>query len=70
MSERDEFTLDDDFEDEGDGEGDLDKMIVVPGGRIKPGRKSTQAAWSRLEDVLNERRLKRALNDDFEGDEA
>ncbi len=68
MSERDEFTLEDAFEAE--AEDDLDKLIVVPGGRPKPGRRSPQAAWSRLEDVLNERRLKRELTDDYEIDEA
>ena len=63
MSETDEFSLDDDFSPE--VEEDLDKLIVVPNRRPKPGRKAMQAAWSRLEDALDERRLKRELNDDF-----
>lgn len=68
MSERDEFSLDDDFA--ADGEEDLDKFIVVGERRPKPGRKVPQAAWSRVEDVLAERRLQRELKDDYDIDEA
>jgi hypothetical protein len=69
MSEREEFSLDDDFESE--GEEDVEKLIVVGEKRPKPGRKSPQAAWSRLEDVLAERRLARELKDDYDdADEA
>jgi hypothetical protein len=68
MSEREEFSLDDDFDS--DGEEDLDKIIVVGDRRPKPGRKSPQAAWSKLEDVLAERRLARELQDDYDVDEA
>ncbi|HSF79381.1 MAG TPA: hypothetical protein VLA38_12255 [Steroidobacteraceae bacterium] len=68
MSEREEFSLDDDFDS--DGEEDLDKLIVVGDRRPKPGRKSPQAAWSKLEDVLAERRLARELKDDYDVDEA
>jgi hypothetical protein len=68
MSEREEFSLDDDFDS--DGEEDLDKIIVVGERRPKPGRKSPQAAWSKLEDVLAERRLARELKDDYDVDEA
>lgn len=63
MSERDEFNLDDDYD--GDGEEDLDKIIVVGDRRPKPGRKTPQAAWSRVEDMLAERRLARELQDDY-----
>jgi hypothetical protein len=68
MSEREEFSLDDDFDS--DGEEDLDKIIVVGDRRPKPGRKSPQAAWSKLEDVLAERRLARELKEDYDVDEA
>ena len=68
MSEREEFSLDDDFDS--DGEEDLDKIIVVGDRRPKPGRKSPQAAWSKLEDVLAERRLARELNQDYDVDAA
>ena len=68
MSERDEFSLDDDFAAE--GEEDLDKFIVVGDRRPKPGRKSPQAAWSKVEDVMAERRLERELTDYYDLDEA
>jgi hypothetical protein len=68
MSERDEFSLDDDFAAE--GEEDLDKFIVVGDRRPKPGRKSPQAAWSKVEDVMAERRLERELKDYYDLDEA
>jgi len=67
MSERDEFSLDDDFA--ADGEEDLDKFIVVGDRRPKPGRKTPQAAWSKVEDVLAERRLERELKGDYDFDE-
>jgi hypothetical protein len=68
MSERAEFSLDDDFQSENDE--DVDKFIVVGDRRPKPGRKGPQAAWSRVEDVLAERRLARELQDDYDVDEA
>ena len=68
MSERDEFSLDDDFAAE--GEEDLDKFIVVGDRRPKPRRKSPQAAWSKVEDVIAERRLERELKDYYDLDEA
>jgi len=68
MSERDEFSLDDDFAAE--GEEDLDKFIVVGDRRPKPGRKSPQAAWSKVEDVMADRRLERELKDYYDLDEA
>lgn len=67
MSERDEFNLDDGYD--GDGEEDLDKFIVVGDRRPKPGRRTPQAAWSRVEDVLADRRLARELQDDYGLDE-
>jgi len=66
MSEREEFTLDDDFSS--DGEEDLDKFIVNGDRRPKPGRKVPQAAWSKVEDALAARRLARELRDDYEID--
>jgi hypothetical protein len=68
MSEREDFNLDDDFD--ADGGEDLDKFIVVGDRRPKPGRKGPQAAWSRVEDVLAERRLARELDDEYGFDEA
>jgi len=69
MSNRDEFSLDEDFETDGSDE-DSDRFIVVPDGKKKGVRRTNQAAWSRLEDVLAERRLQRELSDYLEGDEA
>jgi hypothetical protein len=69
MSNRDEFSLDEEFER--DGEDDSDRFIVIPDGKKKmAGRKPSQAAWSRLEDVLAERRLKRELSDYLDADDA
>ncbi|KPJ82260.1 MAG: hypothetical protein AMJ58_01800 [Gammaproteobacteria bacterium SG8_30] len=69
MSNRDEFSLDDEFGR--DGEDDSDRFIVIPDGKKKmAGRKPSQAAWSRLEDVLAERRLKRELSDYLDADDA
>lgn len=66
MSESDEFSLDDDFSS--DAEEDLDKFIVPGEKRPKPGRKIPQAAWSRVEDVLEARRLARELKDEYDVD--
>ena len=37
--------------------------------KVQPGNKKGKAAWSKLEDVLAERRLQKQL-EDFEDDEA
>jgi hypothetical protein len=69
MSEREDFNLDDDFDTA--GEEDLDRFIVTGDRRAKTtGRKTPKAAWSRVEDVLADRRLARELQDDFDLDEA
>jgi hypothetical protein len=66
MAERDDdhFDLDDDFVAESDDDEQLDRYIerrVRPekGGAVKKGK----AAWSKLEDVLAERRLQKQLKD-------
>ena len=61
MSEREEFSLDEEYE--AGGEEDLDKLLGGVERRPKPGRRVQQAAWSRVEDVLAEKRLKRELSD-------
>jgi hypothetical protein len=68
MSQREEFSLDDSYD--ADGEEDLDKFIVAGERRPKAGRKTPQAAWSRVEDVLAERRLARELDSDYDLDPA
>ena len=66
--ERDEdhFDLDDDFVAESDDSQDIDKFIDR-GARARPSNSSAakkgKAAWSKLEDVLAERRLQKELED-------
>jgi hypothetical protein len=61
MSAREEFSLEDEYES--GGEEDLDKLLGGVERRPKPGKRTQQAAWSRVEDALEERRLKRELSD-------
>lgn len=70
MMERDDdhFDLDDDFVAESDeGEHSYEKFIDPGGRRARPNAaaaaKKGKAAWSKLEDVLADRRLKKELND-------
>jgi hypothetical protein len=69
MVERDDdhFDLDDDFVAESDEDQSYDKFIDSAGGRrARPAAaaaKKGKAAWSKLEDVLADRRLKKELND-------
>lgn len=75
MMERDDdhFDLDDEFVAESDeGEQSYEKFIDPGGRRARPSAankdaKKGKAAWSKLEDVLADRRLKREL-DDFEAE--
>jgi hypothetical protein len=66
--ERDEdhFDLDDDFVAESDESQDIDKFIDR-GARARPSSNSSvkkgKAAWSKLEDVLAERRLQKELDE-------
>jgi hypothetical protein len=65
--ERDDehFELDEEFLSDAEGdETDYDRMIdkVDRKKNPQPGKKG-KAAWSKLEDVLAERRLKRELDD-------
>lgn len=67
MKERNDesFDLEDEFlgETSAEPDGDLDKLIVVerrPKGQRRPVQ---QSAWSKVEDVLAERRLKRELSE-------
>jgi hypothetical protein len=73
MVERDDdhFDLDDEFVAESDEDQNYDRFIDT-GRRARPSAsaatKKGKAAWSKLEDVLAERRLKKELND-FEEEE-
>ena len=60
--------LDEEFLAEAEEEGeDLDRILDRVDRKAKPGKKG-KAAWSKLEDVLAERRLARELKDIY-GDE-
>ena len=51
-------------------EPDYDRLLDrVDRKKVQPGNKKGKAAWSKLEDVLAERRLQKQL-EDFEDDEA
>lgn len=68
MVERDDdhFDLDDDFVAESDEEQNFDRFIDRVDRRARPNNanaKKGKAAWSKLEDVLAERRLQRELKD-------
>ena len=67
MKERNDesFDLEDEFLGEASSEqdGDLDKLIVVERRPKGPRRPVQQSAWSKVEDVLAERRLKRELSE-------
>lgn len=73
MKERndDSFDLEDEFLGESGSEpdGDLDRLIVVERRPKGPRRPAQQSAWSRVEDVLAERRLKRELSEYVDPDE-
>lgn len=68
MAERDDdhFDLDDDFVAESEEDQNFDRFIERDR-RVRPGSgpaaKRGKAAWSKLEDVLAERRLKKELAD-------
>ena len=61
----DHFDLDDDFVAESDEDQNYDRFIDT-GRRARPSAaaaKTGKAAWSKLEDVLAERRLPKELKD-------
>ena len=66
--ERDDehFDLDDEFVAESEESQDYDKFIDRVERRVRPSSnavKKGKAAWSKLEDVLAERRLQKELQD-------
>ena len=67
MKERNDesFDLEDEFlgESSAEPDGDLDKLIVVERRPKGQRRQVQQSAWSKVEDVLAERRLKRELSE-------
>ena len=74
MSERDNesFDLDEEFLAEAEDNTDYDRILDKVDRRVRaqPGTpKRGKAAWSRLEEVLADRRLEKDLKDTFEEDE-
>ncbi len=63
----DHFDIDDDFVAESDEDQSYEKFIDAGARRARPNAaqaaKKGKAAWSKLEDVLAARRLKKELND-------
>ena len=61
------FDLDDEFVAETDDTQSYERFIEPAARRVRPSAaaasKKGKAAWSKLEDVLAERRLKKELND-------
>lgn len=73
MKERNEesFDLEDEFLGETpEQDGELDKLIVVERRPKGPRRPTQQSAWSKVEDVLAEKRLQRELAEFNDVDES
>ena len=69
MSERDpeRFDIDDEFLAEQEDGSDYDRMLDRVDKRTRDKTKKTgKAAWSKLEDVLAEKRLQKELKDIYE----
>ena len=70
MSERDNerFDLDEEFLVESEDSTDYDGLLARVDKRVRAQGKRGKAAWSRLEEVLAERKLEKELRDIFEDD--
>jgi len=68
MSERDNerFDLDEEFLVEAEDSTDYDGLLARVDKRVRAQGKRGKAAWSRLEEVLAERKLEKELRDIFE----
>jgi hypothetical protein len=74
MSERDNesFDIDEEFLAEAEDSTDYDRMLDKVERRVRPtpgAPKRGKAAWSRLEEVLADRRLEKDLKDAFDDEE-
>ncbi|HEY6452927.1 MAG TPA: hypothetical protein VIX87_10060 [Steroidobacteraceae bacterium] len=71
MSERDNegFDLDEEFIVETEDSTDYDGLLARVDKRVRAQGKRGKAAWSRLEEVLADRKLEKDLRDVFEDDE-
>ena len=72
MSERENerFDLDEEFVVESEDSTDYDGLLARVDKRVRAQGKRGKAAWSRLEEVLAERKLEKELRDIFEDDRA
>jgi len=72
MSERDSenFDIDEEFVAESEDSTDYDGLLARVDKRVRNQGKKGKAAWSRLEEVLADRKLEKDLRDIFEDDEA
>jgi hypothetical protein len=71
MSERDNesFDLDEEFSVETEDSTDYDGLLARVDKRVRAQGKRGKAAWSRLEEVLADRKLEKDLRDVSEDDE-
>jgi hypothetical protein len=71
MSERDNesFDLDEEFIAETEDSTDYDGLLARVDKRVRAQGKRGKAAWSRLEEVLADKKLEKDLKDIFEDDE-
>ena len=72
MSERDNenFDIDEEFVAEAEDSTDYDGLLARVDKRVRNQGKKGKAAWSRLEEVLADRKLEKDLRDIFEDDQA
>jgi hypothetical protein len=72
MSERDNenFDIDEEFVAEAEDSTDYDGLLARVDKRVRNQGRKGKAAWSRLEEVLADRKLEKDLRDIFEDDEA
>ena len=71
MSERDieTFDLDEEFTVETEDSTDYDGLLARVDKRVRAQGKRGKAAWSRLEEVLADRKLEKDLRDIFDDEE-
>ncbi len=61
--ENERFDLDEEFLAEQEDSGDYDRMLDKVDKRVRTQGKKGKAAWSKLEEVLADRKLKKDLED-------
>ncbi len=71
MSERDNegFDLDEEYSVETEDSTDYDGLLARVDKRVRAQGKRGKAAWSRLEEVLADRKLEKDLRDVFDDEE-